>query len=317
MGHPALGGDVLVRQPLAGELGDLPFHGGEVQQGGHVTLAGGLAGGAQLLGGAGGQGAGAQIFERLESGPQVGTGVDASLCPAQPLPVREVGPGVFVRVGFAIAGVGVVGQRAFEQFRGVGGCAEQGTAVVDDGFRPWPGGSACEYGQVVDPGGCLLAVTVGLAYALYAIPSGNGSTGYRLGPSYPFRFAAQRSSINSMASPVTTEIKAKALSTSGCFRACSWAIRMCSAESHRQMAIQVSSSILPRRASRGPDTAARRADTMAVCLVLSSSLSAGLILKWVVAMMGLLLMSGVMAVSVPEVTHRSLTPRRSVLVDGV
>ena len=45
---PALGGHVLVRQALADQLGDLELHRRQVQQGGRVALAGGLARRAEL-----------------------------------------------------------------------------------------------------------------------------------------------------------------------------------------------------------------------------------------------------------------------------
>ena len=47
---PALRGDVLVRQPGGDELGDLELHRGQLDQGGRVAFAGGLAGGPELLG---------------------------------------------------------------------------------------------------------------------------------------------------------------------------------------------------------------------------------------------------------------------------
>ena len=128
-----------------------------VQLGGRVTLAGGLPGRPQLLGGARGERFGAQVLERLERGPQVGAGVDAALGATQKLPVREVGAGPVVGPATGV-GVGVVGQRALEQGGCVGGFGEQGTSVVDGGQRPRPPGAVGERGQLFDPGRGLLVV---------------------------------------------------------------------------------------------------------------------------------------------------------------
>src|SRR6185437_14043308 len=56
-----LGGGVPVGQALPYERGDLPFLGGELGRGGDVAAAGRLAGGAQLVRGAGGPPRGPEV----------------------------------------------------------------------------------------------------------------------------------------------------------------------------------------------------------------------------------------------------------------
>ena len=95
---PALGGDVLVGQPGADELGDLELHRGQLHQGGGVALAGGLAGGAQLLGRTATRArrAGPRRFQGVT---QVLPGVDAALGCGGATPRRPGGCALRRRAG--------------------------------------------------------------------------------------------------------------------------------------------------------------------------------------------------------------------------
>ena len=173
--HPALGGDVLVRQALADQAGDLAFHRCQRQLGGRVALAGGLPGRAQLLAGAGGERLGAQVLERLERGAQVGAGVDAVLGAAQELAVREVGAGPVVRAAAPVgSGVGVMGQGGSR----TGLVRRAGSASR---ARPWSTaasahgqpGALGERGELLDPR-CGLLVVAGADGGVDAVDARSG-----------------------------------------------------------------------------------------------------------------------------------------------
>ena len=131
-----LRGDLLVRQARGHQLGDLELHRSQLHQGGRVALAGGLPGRTQLRGRPFDQRIGVQVVEDLQGAAQVLAGVDATLGPAQPLPVGEVGASLVV----GAARRGVMGQ----------GVLEQGLRLVWRQRRswlarrrPWPVPTAC------------------------------------------------------------------------------------------------------------------------------------------------------------------------------
>jgi hypothetical protein len=82
------------------------------------------------------------------------TSIHAVLRASQELAVCEVGASPVVGPSSA----GVVGQGPLEQFSRLLRLGEQGSAVVDGGQRPRPSGALGEGGQLVDPGGRLIAV---------------------------------------------------------------------------------------------------------------------------------------------------------------